>query len=176
MTAVYLCETNPPEDEDPLNWMLLTSLPVDSIDGALTIAKWYGMRWEIEHFHKVLKSGCRVESDQLRDADNLTRLLALKSILAWKIHAIARADQEKLSRSCESTFQTHEWQAAYCILNKSSAPPKEPPTLGEMRLWVAKLGGFLARKSDGKPGMISIWRGMRKLASISEAYLIFNSS
>lgn len=176
MSAVYVCEESPPEGEEPLNWMLLTSLPINSFEGAYCMAKWYSYRWEIEHFHKILKSGCNIEKAQLRDAESLKKLIAIKSVIAWRIHKLARMEEEKLTHACEPIFEEHEWKAAYCKINKTSKTPATPPKLGDMILWVAKLGGFLGRKSDGKPGIVSLWKGLSQLSEMSEIYRILNTS
>jgi transposase Tn5 family protein len=77
--------------------------------------------------------------------------------------------------SCESAFQTHEWQALYAFTYQTNVLPPTPPSLHEAVLLVAKLGGFLARSSNGEPGVKAIWRGLRRLDDIAAAWLLFHS-
>lgn len=165
-------EVNPPEDAEPIYWLLLITLPVENLDQAVEKIKWYKQRWKIERYHLVLKSGCKVEDLQLESVESLQNALAIYSIVAWKLLWIKLESEQNPEVSCDIVLQEHEWQALYCVINQSPIPPTQPPTLQEAILMIAKLGGFLARKCDGKPGVIVTWRGLRRLHDIAQGWLV----
>ena len=98
--------------------------------------------------------------------------LSIYSIVAWKLLWIKLESEQNPEASCDIVLQEHEWQALYCVTNQTPIPPTQPPTLQEAVLMIAKLGGFLARKCDGKPGVIVIWRGLRRLHDITQGWLV----
>jgi hypothetical protein len=171
--AVYLHEPDPPKDAEPLSWMLLTTIPVANTQEALTIAGYYAARWSIEVFHKILKSGCKIEKRQQQTAERLRTCLALDSIVAWRIQLLTMLGREAPDLSCDVVFEDYEWKALYCYVHQTTEPPAEPPSLNEAVLLVARVGGFLARKSDGFPGTTVLWRGLQQLSTISFAWFAF---
>lgn len=82
---IHAQEAADPVGRDRINWKLVTDLPVELPDETVEKLRWYAQRWKIELFHKVLKSGCRVEAAQLRTAERLTKLVAVSCILAWRV-------------------------------------------------------------------------------------------
>ncbi len=104
-----------------------------------------------------LKSGCRLEKLQLETAERLERALALYCIVAWRLLHLTYLARNTPDASCEVVFQTYEWQALHAFTHK------------------AKLGGFLARKSDGEPGVQTIWRGLRRLDDLASMWLLLHS-
>lgn len=167
-------EIEPPSDEKGIEWLLMTTVPVESFADACERMQWYSCRWVIEMYHKVLKSGCRVEERQFEDFENLRRYLALDAVVAWRVLYLTFLNREMPDLPATLLLETYEWQALYCFIHKTSHPPKTPPTLHEVTFWIAQLGGFLARKHDGSPGSMSLWRGMQRLADISDAWLAFH--
>jgi hypothetical protein len=143
-----------------------------NIDEAIKIGQWYKLRWQIECFHRVLKSGCQIENCRLETFDRLKRCLALKSIIAYRLFYLTTINRVNPNHSCEVILAKHEWQALYFYINKNSSIPKNPPTAYEAIRLIAKLGGFLGRKNDGEPGMTTIWRGWNKLTELSELLII----
>jgi hypothetical protein len=174
--AIELREENPPKGTEPLHWRLLTTLEIATLDQAIESIRWYTLRWQIEIFHKILKSGCKAEERQLETRERLERVLALDMIIAWRILALCKEGRQTPGCPATVLFEDYEWKALHCYTHKSRACPKEPPTLGQMMVWVGKLGGFLARKSDGDPGPIVLWRGLQRLRDIAETWLIYNPS
>ncbi|MBN2285241.1 MAG: IS4 family transposase [Tissierellales bacterium] len=168
MYAIYVLEENPPDGEEAIEWMLLTNLPVTSHEEAYEKIMWYCLRWRIEMYFKVLKSGFMVESCRLGNADRLAKYLTVMSIVAWRlfmITLIARTDPNTSS----SVFLTdQEWKVLFLHTNKKKAIPKKPPSIGIVVIWIAKLGGYLARKSDGPPGTLTLWRGWKRLTDLTE--------
>ena len=173
MTAIMAIEKNPPKNESPLKWILLTNLHVDSLGGAIDKVKLYSMRWNIELLHKIMKSGFAMEKAQLRDGERLKKYITLKSILSWRIFWITRYFYEAKSKNCELVFSAHEWKILYRKNNPGSAVPKKPPKIGEVYHCLGKLGGFIGCKGDGDPGFISIWRGWMRFTNLLEDYDLF---
>lgn len=171
--AIYVKEPSSPEGEQPLAWMLLTTLKVDSLENALQYIQYYTVRFSIELFHKVLKSGCNIEERQLQTADGLIRCLALDSIVAWRILFLTMIGRSVPYLPCTVIFDNPEWKSLYCYSYKTKYPPSEPLSLRQSIGLLAKLGGFLGRKRDGNPGPKVLWRGLQKLTYISVAWDAF---
>lgn len=170
LNAILVQEERPPKEEEALEWMLLTDLPIAGFEEAVEKVRWYCLRWRIEVFHKILKSGLRVEQCRLQTADRLIRYLTVMSIIAWRIYwttLIARADPQL---PCTPLLAEEEWRVLYSKIHKTKSYPKEPPRIHEVVRWIAMLGGFLGRKSDGEPGVITLWRGWKRLCDLSEGW------
>jgi len=170
MNAVYVLETNPPDSEEPVEWMLLCNLPVTSFEEAYEKVRWYSLRWRIEMYHKVLKSGFRVEACRLEHAERLARYLTVMSIVAWRLFMITLIARTDPDTPCSTLLANHEWKVLFLKTNKKKPLPQKPPSIGDAVIWVAKLGGYLARKSDGPPGTITLWRGWKRLTDLTEGW------
>jgi len=170
MNAVLVIEVDPPEGEEPLEWMLLTNLPVASFDDACEMVRWYGLRWRIEMYFKVLKSGFRVEACRLANAERLTRYLTIMSIVAWRIFMITLIGRTDPTMPCTKLLAQQEWQILCLMNNRSDVLQASPPTVGEAVAWIAKLGGYLGRKCDGPPGTITLWRGWKRLTDLAAGW------
>jgi len=82
---------------------------------------------------------------------------------------IARTNPEA---PCSTFLADHEWRVLFLKANRNKAIPKKPPSIGDVVIWAAKLGGYLARRSDGPPGTIALWRGWKRLADLSEGWTL----
>ena len=131
--------------------------------------------WYLVGLPSYLKSGCQLEELQLETAERLERALATYCIVAWRLLWLTYQSRKTPDVSCDSAFQTYEWHALYAFTHKTNVLPSTPPSLHEVILWIAKLGGFLARSSDGEPGVKTIWRGLRRLDDIASTWLLFHS-
>ena len=160
-TCLVARETEPPEGDKAVEWRLLTNLPVATLNQAAKMIDWYRARWEIEMFFHVLKNGCLVEALQLGCIERIERALVLYMVVAWRIARLMRLGRSCPDLDAQLMFEPDEWKAAY-ILNQKKLPDK-PPTLNEVVRLVARLGGFLARKGDGEPGVKTIWLGMQRI-------------
>lgn len=177
MQLVLAEEEDPPEGvKQPLSWLLLTTMQVGSAAMASQMVLYYRRRWMIERFHFVLKSGCRIEKIQLGTVEAMETALALANIVAWKLLNLTHLARITPEVPCTVVFEPAEWEALCCHANKSPKPPKKPPTLREATRMVAKLGGFLGRKSDGEPGVRTIWQGLVALSQISSMYVVMRGS
>ncbi len=172
--AVLIREMHPPQGVEGLEWLLLTTLEVLNFDQACEIIRYYTLRWLVERFHFVLKSGCGLEDRQLRTADRLQRFLALANVVAWRLLWLTYLGRGRPDLPCTVAFEDDEWQALYAFIHKTALLPQTPPTLQQATLWVAQLGGFLGRKGDGYPGVKVLWRGWQRLVDIAQTWLIFN--
>jgi len=176
INIVLAKENNPPSGVEPIQWLLLTTVPVNSFDDAIERVHWYACRWSIEIYHKVLKSGCKIESRQIETAKNLERYLAIDSVGAKRVMGLTWLRRQTPDIPCDIFLEKSQWQALACYFLNTSIPPIQPPSLRQATLWVAKLGGFISRKSDKYPGVTVIWRGLQRLNDITRAWCIFNSS
>ena len=162
-------EEDPPPGIVPLDWVLLTTVPVASLENALERIQWYTRRWGIEVFHRILKSGCRIEDRQLGTADRLEACLAIDMVVAWRIHYLTWLGRATPELPCTVAFEPEQWKALI-VFQTRRPPPEQPPSLRQMIILIAQLGGFLARKSDGLPGAQTLWRGLQRLDDITAAF------
>jgi hypothetical protein len=171
-------EKDPPEDVQRLEWRLLTTLAVNSLDDAMKILRYYRMRWNVELFFKTLKSGCKIEDCRLETVKGLKRYNSLISVFGWRLFWMAFIDGHHPDLSCEAFFKKSEWQAAWLMAHKSqiknglmkAKPPEKTPKLNEVIRWIANLGGLVGQSSKVKPGIITMWRGWLSLVPAIEMY------
>lgn len=173
--AIWAHEEHPPKGVEAISWMLLTTIPILSFEEALEKIQWYTCRWQIELFFKILKSGCRIEARQFETADRIKRCLALDAVVAWRVLFVTMLSRNIPQVSCEALLDPEEWQALYCFVHHTKKPPSTPPTLIEATRMIARLGGFLGRKSDKHPGPTTIWRGLQRLGDITFAWSLGRS-
>lgn len=126
----------------------------------------------MELYHYGLKSGCGIEKLQLETGAGLERALAVYGVVALRLLDVTYEARVKPEEPCTVVFTEHEWQALYCTVHRTAVAPAEPPTLHEAVRLVARLGGFLARKGDGEPGVKTIWRGLMRLDDLAAAWLL----
>jgi Transposase DNA-binding/Transposase Tn5 dimerisation domain len=149
--------------KDGIHWKLLTTLAVNSVEEAKQCMHWYSYRWLIERFHYVLKSGCGIESLQLKKAGSLMKAVAVYSLAAFRIMQMTYQSRETPEISCEIVLTQQEWQTLYILQHKTNKLPKQAPNLRQATKWIAQMGGYLARNSDGPPGLKTVWLGYEAL-------------
>lgn len=164
--AVYAEEIRPPKKVKAIRWMLLTTECVDTLPSAMEKLQWYAVRWQIEVFHRVIKSGCRIEKRQLLEASRLQHCLAVDLVVGWRIAYMTRLGRDHPDLPCTACFQEHEWKIVYRVRNQTSQLPKQVPTMQAMIRMIAQWGGFLGRKSDGEPGTQTVWLGYQRMQDI----------
>lgn len=172
--AVLAQEINPPAEVEGLEWMLLTTVEVKHKADAFERLEWYAKRWGIEVYHRILKSGCRVEARQLENVRRLCNCLAIDLVVAWRIYHLTTLGRETPDVPCTVYFTPTEWQALTTFVNKTKTPPDLPPSLNEAVRLLGRLGGHLGRTGDGPPGTEVLWRGMARLADIEFAYDLYH--
>ncbi len=174
VSVIKLTEINPPKGEEPIEWIILTSLPVNTLEEAFTIIQWYACRWQIEIYFRILKSGCKVQELQLESADRIKPAVALYMIIAWRIFYYLMLGREYPNFPFNLVFEEEEWKSVYVII-KGKEPPQEAPQLGEMIDMIASLGGYLGRKHDGPPGPKTLWLGFQRMADFALAWRMFTA-
>ena len=150
--------------------MLLTDLEVATFDQACEKVRWYSLRWRIEMYFKVLKSGFQVEKCRLEQADRLIKYLAIMSIVAWRLFMITLIARSAPDAPCSLFMADPEWKILFMKINNTRILPDQAPPMSKVVIWIARLGGFLARKADGMPGTMTLWRGWKRLIDLSEGY------
>ena len=164
--AVLAQEQDAPAGVTPLQWMLLTTVPVTGFEQATEKLMWYARRWGIEVLHRTLKSGCRIEQRQLGQADRIEACLAIDLVVAWRIYYLNKLGREVPQAPCTVYFEEAEWKALMVFTTTNPVAPAQPPTLRDALRRVATLGGFLGRNSDGEPGTQTLWIGLQRLDDI----------
>jgi len=171
LNVLEVKELHPPQGVEPLHWVLLTSLPCQDLEAARRVAGRYGGRWHIEEFHKALKSGAGVEESQLEQAYRLQSLIAVLSLVALRLLHTKLAARVPQQPPLEPEVIAPE---ALQILEARVGKPEGPWTASTFWLAVAKLGGFIGRKSDGSPGWKNIWRGWKRLIWMTQGLETLN--
>jgi Transposase Tn5 dimerisation domain/Transposase DNA-binding len=166
VNAVLVTEPNPPAGAEPIEWLLLTDLPIDTVENVLCIVDYYACRWQIEIYFRILKSGCKVEESQLEKAERFEPYLALNLIVAWRVMHVMMLGRECPDLPCDIAWNEDEWRSVYATVTQQ-APPAEPPTMQTMVRLIGSLGGWLGRKCDGEPGPKAMWVGMQRMTDLA---------
>lgn len=169
--VVLVEEVNPPVGQEPIQWVLITTLPIRTLQQVKLIIHYYTLRWQIEVYFKTLKSGCRVEERYFERMGPMLNCFKVYTIIAWKILYLCRLSRQCPEVSCEVVFEPSEWKPVYQVLRKS-APPKVAPTLNAMVKMIASLGGYVIRTSN-QPGTQTLWLGLQRLNDLSNAWISF---
>lgn len=175
LNVISALEDNPNPEVKPIQWLLLTTLEVNSFEQAVRYIRWYTYRWLIERYHYVLKSGCRIEQLQLKTAERIKKALATYSIVAWRLLWLTYQTRENPHLPCDTILEQDEWQSLYCHFHGFPLT-KDPPNLQQAMILIARLGGFLARRHDGFPGVKTLWRGLQRLHDIASTWKLLHSS
>lgn len=166
MSVVWVREVGAPRGEKPIEWVLYTSLPVETFDDAWRIVEYYECRWLIEEYHKALKTGCSVQRRLLRSAERLEAMVGLMSVVAVRLlqlKSVARRNPDRPARTVVPKIWLTMLKAA-----RKNLPRVHDLTIYQFYRELAKLGGFLGRRSDGEPGWLTIWRGWEQLNTLIE--------
>ena len=167
LTVLHAREPEEPIGRPRIDWKLITDLPVDSHANAVEKLQWYAMRWKIEVFHKILKSGCRAEQARLRTAERLVRLLAVFCILSWRVFWLTMLNRAKPDLEPALVLTKLETNILDRLIPAPTADPSPARTLSLYLIKVARLGGYVARTKDPPPGNIVMWRGLSRLNDIA---------
>jgi len=172
VNAVLVRETKPNKQDEPLEWLLLTNLPIKGRQAVELIIEYYLQRWMIEIFFKVLKSGCKIESRRFEHIDRFLPALSLYLIVAWRSLYICRISRAAQNRPCTILYTAAEWQSCWMIVTKKT-PPTTPPKLMEMTKIIAQLGGYVNRSGAGPPGPQTVWIGIQRMHDFATAWITF---
>jgi hypothetical protein len=172
VNVVLVEEVDGPGDDTDVSWLLLTTLPIESVDEVLRVIDYYLARWIIEIYFRVLKTGCRVEDIQLETTSRVKNCLAFYKIIAWRVMQLTYLNRECPSLSCAALFDDCEWKSVWRVTTKRKLP-KTPPPLSEFIPLLAQLGGYNNRPSEPPPGPQAIWVGIRRMTDFAIAWLAF---
>jgi hypothetical protein len=164
--VVHVLETSPPADAEPIEWFLLTTREITTVEQAQECLRWYCLRWRIEDWHRVLKSGCGIEDLQHKTAERLKRAIAINLVIAWRIMLMTLLGRECPELPAEVLFSDLEIEVleAYAKKNRIAQPTR----LGNVVRLVARLGGYLGRANDPPPGHQIMWQGYSQLLTMCE--------
>lgn len=162
VSVICAREQAPPEGQRPVEWILMTSHPVENFEQARRFLRMYSLRWLCEEFHYVLKSGCRIQELALRDSAAMLAAVALYMVIAWRILYLRDFARAQPDLPGEDFFEPAEWEAAEILLALKRS--KRAPPLGKIVIMIARLGGHLGRANDGAPGTKVLWMGLTRLS------------
>lgn len=158
--VVHALEENPPDNAKAIEWFLLTTIKIVSAADAEQCLRWYCLRWRIEDWHRVLKSGCRIEDLAHETVERLRRAIAIDIVIAWRIMLMTLLGRETPELPAEILFSDVELRTLRAYAKKRRIQP--PVLLGEAVRLVAKIGGYLGRNNDPPPGNQLLWQGYRE--------------
>ena len=167
-------ETEPSAGRSPIDWKLVTNLPVTDLAGAIEKLNWYVLRWKVEVFHKVVKSGCRAEDSRLQTAERLVKFLALITVVSWRIFFVSMSARAKPDAPPDTVLTAGEIRALDCMGAVRSKPRLRCRTLSEYLLQIGMVGGYLARNHDPPLGNMVVWRGLTRLHDLAIGITIGN--
>jgi hypothetical protein len=168
MQVVHIVEQTPRKADEPVEWFLLTTCPVESADQACEKVQWYSRRWGIEVFHRILKSGCRIEDRQLGTQDRLENCLAIDLVVAWRVFHLTMLGREFPDLPCTACLDDIEWKVL--CTHHTGAVPAQPPSMRQAVIWIGRLGGYIARPKDYLPGALTLWRGLITLQAMAAGW------
>ena len=161
-------EAGVPAGVKPVEWRLLTNRTAQTLDDLVELIEWYRCRGEIEVFFNVLKNGCRVDALQRGSVGKIELALAVYMVVSWRLARLVRRGRTHPDLAATALFTAEEWKGAYILAKKPV--PKTTPTLREVIRRIAMLGGFLARKSDGEPGVKTLWLGFQPIRDFVQGF------
>jgi hypothetical protein len=160
----------------PLHWRLVTNVPVPDFAAAAQRLGWYRKRWSIEEYHRILKSGCGVEQRQLETVARLGKIIMLDLLVAWRVLELTRVARQPETLRAREYFGADELAVLTQWRRQHGKAVHPEMTVREAVRWIAQLGGFLARKSDGEPGSMTLWRGLERLSQMTQGYQLAKTS
>ncbi len=166
LTVIYAQERGRPKDREPIDWKLLTDLPVRSRAEAIQKLVWYASRWKVETYHKILKSGCKAEESRLRTADRLVNLISIFCILSWRLFWMTMLNRSVSGMPAGHAFSEAERQLLDHLIPDRTVNRAVKRSLSFYITKLARLGGYLARSGDPPPGNRVMWRGLSRLTDI----------
>jgi hypothetical protein len=168
--VVHAREQTPPPETKALEWFVLTTLECASAEQAITCLRWYCYRWRIEDWHRVLKSGCRIEDAAHETAERLMRAVAINLVIAWRIMLMTLLGRETPDRPAAVVFSDLELQVLHAYAHKKRLAA--PTRLGDAVRLTARIGGYLGRTRDPPPGHQVLWRGYARLHDWCEGFAL----
>lgn len=162
VTALRVWEPTPPPMTEPVEWLLVTSYPVQTLADALQVVNWYTQRWIIEDYHQCLKTGCRIEQRQFKQAERLQRLMGILGVVAVRLLQFRTHARLHPTDPLPASIDTELIQVVAALAQVA------PSQMNNALFWltIARQGGYLARKHDPPPGWKVIWRGWETIQAL----------
>lgn len=157
-------EPEPPAGAEPLEWLLVTTVPVATTEQAWQRVQWYGWRWLLEEFHHALKTGCRIEQRQMRSVEALFRLLAVLTPMALRLLCLREIAQNAPEAEATEVMSSDVVQ----VVARLARRPIGHMSVRELWHTIASFGGYFNRKGDGPPGWMTLWRGWLYVQTVLE--------
>lgn len=165
LTVIHAEERGKPKNRKRIDWKLITDLPVGSLKDAVGKLQWYALRWKVEMFHKILKSGCKAEESKLRTAERLAKLISILCIVSWRIFWMTMLNRTAPNAPPNLALTETEMHLLDHLVPDKHDPPCRK-SVSRYIIKIARLGGYLARANDPAPGNIVMWRGISRLTDI----------
>lgn len=165
-------ERRTPKTRKKIEWKLITDRPVQSRQDAIEKLEWYAVRWKIEVFHKILKSGCKAEESKLRTAQRLANLISVFCILSWRIFWMTMLNRSAPDAPPNLALTDDEIRLLDHLVKDKSQKSVRRRTLSHYLTKIARLGGYLARANDPPPGNTVMWLGLSRLTDIELGAII----
>jgi len=171
--VVHALEESPPANTQAVEWFLLTTINITSAADAEQCLRWYALRWRIEDWHRVLKSGCRIGDLAHATAERLRRAIAINLVIAWRIMLMTLLGRETPELPAEVLFSDIELRTLHAYAKKKLKPPL---LLGEAVQLVAKIGGYLGRSHDPPPGHQLLWQGYTEFQFMCQGFALMENA
>jgi hypothetical protein len=171
LTVIHAQERRKPTGRAMVDWKLITNLAIRSRKDALKMLTWYAMRWKIETFHKILKSGCKAEASKLRAAERIVNLIAVFCILSWRIFWMTMMNRVAPMASPTLALMALDMQVLDLLIH-DTVSGRRRRTITSYLTKIARLGGYLARAKDPPPGNAVMWRGVSRLTDIELGFVM----
>ena len=172
LTVIHAQERDAPEGSEAIDWKLITDLPVRSRAEAIEKLDWYALRWKIEEFHKIMKSGCKAEESKLRTAERLVNLIATFCIMSWRIFWMTMLNRSTEEISPKFALTPLEIDLLDRLVEDKTTTIPRQKCLSHYLTKIAQLGGYLARAHDPPPGNVVMWRGLARLTDIELGFAL----
>jgi hypothetical protein len=172
LTVIHADERGAPKNRKKIEWQLITDLAVQSRQDAIEKLEWYALRWKIEVFHKILKSGCKAEESKLRTAQRLANLISIFCILSWRVFRMTMLNRSAPTAAADLALTAAEIDLLDHLVKDKDQQSLRRKTLSHYLIKIARLGGYLARANDPPPGNTVMWRGLSRLTDIELGAII----
>ncbi len=172
LTVIHATERGTPRGREKIVWKLVANPRVKSLRAAIEKLDWYAMRWKIEVFHKILKSGCKAEGSKLRSSERLANLIAIFCLIGWRIFWLTMLHRAEPDPPPATALDATEVHLLDKLVKAKPGKAQTKATVSDYRIKIASLGGYLNRATDPPPGNMVMWRGMSKLNDIHLGFLL----
>jgi hypothetical protein len=172
LTVIHAVERGTPHGREKIVWKLITNLPVNSLKEAIEKLNWYALRWKIEMFHKILKSGCKAEESKLRSSERLVNLISIFCIIGWRVFWLTMLNRAEPDLPPAVALNSTEIFLLDELVKTKAGKSAGVATVSDYLTKIARLGGYLNRAADGPPGNKVMWRGLTKLNDIHLGFLL----